>query len=204
MLHPTANPYVERTHNGGARLRAPLRSATRSVLRMYWLLPAAFLVHDTEELVTVPAWVVAHRSQLAGFARSAGLPEDAVARLPTSLPAFAGAVGILLVLFLGVTWGATRARGRGPLQFVFALLLGGFFLHGFTHLGQTVFFGGYTPGSATAAIVVIPASLYLYVCLFRAHLLAGKTAVVAALLGIAFFIPATVLALAVGSRLNPH
>jgi Protein of unknown function with HXXEE motif len=177
---------------------------TRSVLRMYWLLPAAFLVHDTEELVTVPSWVVAHRSQLAAFARSARLGEDAVDRLPTSLPAFAGAVAILLVLFLGVTWGATHTRGRGPWQFVFALLLGGFFLHGFTHLGQTLLFGEYTPGSVTAVIVVIPASLYLYVRLFRAHLLTGKTAVVAALLGIAFFIPATVLALEVGSWLDPY
>lgn len=177
---------------------------TRSVFRMYWLLPAAFLVHDTEELVTLPSWVVAHRSQLAALVRSAGLPEHAVDRLPTSAPAFAGAVGVLLVLFLGVTWGATRARGRGPLQFVFALLLGGFFLHGFTHLGQTLFFGEYTPGSVTAAIVVIPASLYLYVRLFSAHLLTTKTAVVAALLGIAFLIPATMFALAVGSWLNPY
>ena len=176
----------------------------RCALRMYWLLPAAFLVHDTEELFTVPSWVVAHRSQLADFARRAGLSEDAVDRLPASLSAFAGAVAILLVLFLGVTWGATRTRGRGPLQFVFALLLGGFFVHGFTHLGQALFFGGYTPGSVTAAVVVIPASLYLYVRLFRAHLLTRKTAIVAALLGIACFLPATVLALAVGSWLNPH
>ena len=175
-----------------------------SVLRVYWFLPAAFLVHDIEELRTAPSWVIAHHSQLAAFVQRIGLAATVVDRLPTSLPALAGGVGILLVLFIGITWGATHARGRGPWQFAYAALLGGFYVHGFTHLGQALYFAGYTPGSVTAALVVIPVSLYLYTRLIRARLLAWKTAMVAALFGTALFIPTVLLALTAGSWLAHH
>lgn len=179
----------------------PVTDPPDSVLHSYWFLPAAFLVHDIEELRTASSWVIAHHSQLAGFVQRLGLAATVVDRLPTSLPALADGVGILLVLFIGITWGATHARGRGPWQFAYAALLGGFYVHGFTHLGQTLYFAGYTPGSITAALVVIPVSLYLYARLMRARLLTWKTAVFAAMFGTVFFIPVVLLALTAGSWL---
>lgn len=172
--------------------------AQGSVFRVCWLLPVAFLVHDLEELVTMPSWVAAHRAQLAALAGGVGLGEGAVDGLVLTVPALAVAMGLVLLVFVGVTWLVTRTRGRAPWLFVYALVLGGFFLHGFTHLGQVVYFGSYTPGSVTAALVVIPGSLYLYVRLAGARVLGRGRAMVGAVLGIALLAPVVVVALAIG------
>ena len=176
-------------------------TAQRSGLAWYWLLPAAFLVHDAEELLTLPTWVVSHRAELAVLAQELGAGDRALAILPTTTSATACAIGLLATGFAVVTWGAQRAGGHGAWQVGFAVLLGGFFLHGFTHLAQVAYFGAYVPGAATAAFVVLPASLYLYARLKRAGLLCMRHAAIHAALGLALFVPAVILALAVGTAL---
>jgi len=175
--------------------------ARRAALSRYWLLPAAFVVHDAEELFTFAAWVAAHRARLEGLARAAGLGDGAVEHLPSTLPRFACAVAAVSAVFVVVTVGAWRAGGRGGWQTAFGVLLGGFFLHAFTHIGQALYFGGYAPGAVTAAVVVIPASLYLYRRILGAGLLTRRVAAWGALAGIALFVPAAVLALAAASAL---
>lgn len=166
--------------------------------RVYWLLPAAFVVHDAEELLIMPAWVASHREELSRAAEFSGLSRALVDSLPTTTAATAGAIACVLVVFLTVTIGATIKRGRGFWQNTYACVLGVFFLHAFTHAGQSIYFGGYTPGVVGAILVVVPASLYIYRRLFRANLLSVRPAVVAALVGFALFVPGVLLALSIG------
>lgn len=177
-------------------------NAPPSRLGWYWLLPAAFVVHDTEELFTLPAWMAGHQAQMAALLQKIGVSSRMFDVLPTTLAKTTGAMAVLLVAFMLVTWAAWRGHGRGGWQLAFAMFLGGFFLHGFTHLGQTIYFGAYTPGAVTAVAVVIPASCYLYLRLFRARRLRPAVATAAALLGLALLVPAIVLALTLGAAMT--
>lgn len=174
----------------------------RSSLDWYWLLPIAFIIHDAEEVLTMPDWVALHHDQLTAIFGRLHLPEQALDVIHITRPALLLGVGILLAIFVLVTECARRAGGQGVWQFAFAVVLGGFFLHGFTHLAQAVYFGGYAPGAITAGVMVIPASIYLYTRLDRSRLLTRRTAVVTALIGLAAFVPAIVLALTVGTVLT--
>lgn len=149
-----------------------------------WLLPAAFVVHDAEEYATMAGWMARNGDRLHPLLRNLfGDGEAAMAAL-------------FLLLVAGTAW-ATLGRGRAGLL-VYATLLGGFFVHGFGHLGQALLFGGYTPGVATAALVVIPASLFLYARLRldrRALLLAGAA-------GALLVVPGILLAWSIGRALG--
>jgi hypothetical protein len=91
---------------------------------------------------------------------------------------------------------------RGFRVYAYAALLGGLFLHVFTHIGQALLVGGYVPGVIGAVAAVIPGTLYIYKRLFEARLLTLKSAAFAALIGIALFIPGAMLAHQIGRMLG--
>src|SRR3712207_1797721 len=138
-----------------------------SLPRVLWLLPAAFVIHDGEELLTMPGWVAGHRPELE---RLAGLGETAaemVRSLPTTTAQAAAAIGLIFLLFVLVTAGASLSYRRGPWLYAYACLLGVFSLHVFTHVAQALYFGGYVPGLVGAVAAIIPCALYVYRRLFR-------------------------------------
>jgi hypothetical protein len=163
-----------------------------------WLLPAAFVVHDAEELATESAWLAEHRQTLqATLQKFLHWPGATVPEMGTTVN-----VGIamlsLLALFTVVTVSATRYSRSRTALFFYLVALGGFFVHGFAHLGQTIVFGAYTPGVVTAVIVVIPISLFLYSDLLSSARVTVATVIGTACLGALLILPAILLALFVG------
>jgi len=150
----------------------------------------------------MPRWIAAHGPQLANLIARLHLPTGGLDLRNVTRSTVVLGVGILFVIFMLVTECARRSEGLGVWQFAFAVLLGGFFLHGFTHLAQAIYFGGYAPGAITAGVVVIPVSIYLYVRLERAGLLTRRAAAITALIGLAAFVPAIVLSLNIGAALT--
>jgi hypothetical protein len=159
-----------------------------------WLLPAAFLVHDGEELATMPGWIAANGDRIPDIVRQAA-PAAGDGKV-----ALLVAMAALFAALSAVSAGAFFARGRAFL-FAYATLLGAFFVHGFGHLGQAALFGGYTPGVVTAALVVIPASLLICARL-RQSGASGRLLLVAGALGTALVVPAILLALSLGRALG--
>ena len=49
--------------------------------RSLWLFPASFIIHDAEELATMPAWVDENRSTLAAIAGFGPLTAHFLGRL---------------------------------------------------------------------------------------------------------------------------
>jgi hypothetical protein len=166
----------------------------RDLAPTLWLLPVIFVVHDAEELFTMASWLARHRRELDQLAGMNGVTARMVHSLATTTPQFAIAVGFFLLMFVAVTAGASMSLRRGPWLYAYACLLGGLFLHVFTHVGQAVLVHGYAPGVIGAVVVIIPGAVFVYRRLFQARLLTLQTAVVTALVGLGLFVPAAMLA----------
>lgn len=169
--------------------------------RVYWLLPLVFVIHDTEELLTMPGWFANHRAALESLGERGGLAARIVASAPSTTARAAVAIGVVLVVLLIATVGVTRSRGRGGWLYVYSGLLGLLFLHVFTHVAQALLFRSYVPGLYGAVFAVLPGSVFIYRRLIGGGLLSRRTAVVTALVGFALFVPGALAAWAVGRLL---
>lgn len=169
--------------------------------RAIWLLPLAFVVHDAEEFATRGAWLARNREFLHGLLqRYLGLHGPELGA-PMSLPATALGMSVLLMIFLGVTGGLWLSRRRIFL-YGYLVALAAFFLHGFVHLAQAGLFGGYTPGLATALLVVLPIPVFIWGRLRRRSRVPNTTFVAALLVGAVAILPAILLALSIGRKLD--
>jgi hypothetical protein len=161
---------------------------------MLWVLPLAFLVHDGEELATIPGWMAANGARIPALVR------DVAPAAGAGTASLLVAMAVLFAAFAAVSAFAFFGRGRAVL-IAYATLLGAFFVHGFGHLGQAAWFGGYTPGVVTAALVVIPASLLIYRSL-RRYGAGDRLLLAAGATGAALVVPAILLALSLGRALG--
>ena len=155
---------------------------------LYWLLPVTFVVHDAEELFTMPAWVTAHQVELRSALSRIGL--DAYAgSLPTTFAQAAVAIALVLVAFLVVTMGVWLRSDSFAWRTLYGGLLGAFLLHTLAHVAQALAFGGYTPGLVTALFVVAPVTIYLGISLLRRGALDLGASAVAGVVGFVLFVP---------------
>lgn len=122
---------------------------------MTWGLLAAWLVHDAEELVTMPRWLARARPRLER--RLPGIPDRIWRHLAPDQTHTAVAIGFMGCLIAAAAYDGDRTDGRSPL---FQVVLAGFGAHAVPHLGSAVLTGGYTPGLVTAPTVVVPYALW--------------------------------------------
>jgi hypothetical protein len=109
---------------------------------VFWLVPLTWLVHDAEELVTLPRWHTRNEAALRALARRSASTRRLVSSLSDSRDTFA----VAAVLVGGRLVGATVAKVSDPDGvglLVFAVCLGGYGLHGVVHVAQAAVFGGY-------------------------------------------------------------
>lgn len=118
------------------------------VTRWIWLGPSAFLVHDTEELVTMVPWIAAHRALLPAAVRP-------LAESVTTTGLALGVAALFTGFVFAAAHGVRRAR-RGAPSWPFLVAAGAFVGNGVTHLAQAAYVGGYTPGVVTALLVSLP------------------------------------------------
>ncbi|GHI09942.1 membrane protein [Streptomyces cellostaticus] len=147
---------------------------------------AAWAVHDAEEVVMVPRWVRARVPELRK--RFPRVPERAWRQLEAvDGREFTTAVGAMAVVVAAAAAEGHRTGGRSA---VYRTALNAFGLHGVVHLAQAAAFRGYTPGSVTTPLVVLPFTLWARGRLRRAGVL-GPTRPRDALHGFAFAAAAT-------------
>ncbi|MEV7088209.1 HXXEE domain-containing protein [Streptomyces sp. NPDC093085] len=156
---------------------------------------AAWVAHDAEELATGPGWI---RENLPALrTRVPAAPE----RLWRAMEAvdereFAVAVGMMGAVVAAAAVAGRRTGGRSGF---YQGALDGFGLHGVVHIAQAVAVRGYTPGSVTSPLLVVPFTLWARTRLRRAGVLRQSRARdVAAGLGLAA--AATVLSHTVARR----
>lgn len=166
-------------------------SVPNGSLLVLWLLPVSWVLHDLEEIHTMVRWRTANRSRLAALASKSWPARRVVESMPTTTAGFTVAVALVGVLLVGATIaGHLDPRGGGIV--LYAVFLGGYCLHGVVHVGQSIVFRGYTPGVASAVLLVIPTSAFLYTRLLEWGVIDRRTLVLTAVTGLVLFVPIAV------------
>ncbi|RVX39283.1 uncharacterized protein with HXXEE motif [Nonomuraea polychroma] len=119
-----------------------------------WGLLAAWAVHDAEEVATMAGWVRKARPRL-----ERRFPDVPWERLEVPQRHVNVAIGLMGGVIAGAAALGARTGGHSP---VFQAALAGFGAHGVLHLAQAAATRGYTPGAATAPVVVIPFSVWAW------------------------------------------
>ncbi|WP_077798867.1 HXXEE domain-containing protein [Streptomyces sp. JHA26] len=132
-----------------------------------WGLLAAWALHDLEELATVPGW---WRRHLPGLRERYPAVPEAVWRRAGAVEGreFAAAVGAMAAVVASASVAGRLTGGRSA---AYQTALDAFGLHGLVHLAQAGLVRGYTPGSATSPLVVVPFTLWARGRLRRAGVL---------------------------------
>ncbi|MFI1487206.1 HXXEE domain-containing protein [Streptomyces sp. NPDC020747] len=122
-----------------------------------WGLMAAFVVHDLEELVTMPSWASAQVDRLQETYPQ--VPERVWSAMRVTPGHAATAIGLMGLVVGAASADGARTGGKSPF---FQTVLAGFGLHAVSHVAQSVGLRGYTPGVVTAPLVVAPFSLWAW------------------------------------------
>ena len=139
-----------------------------SFRRLQWLFPIAVTVHNSEEAIFMPVWVLRHRNQVPLH------PSGAAIR-----------VGLLFLTL--AAFSVTALSARGGKQSVWSYLLFGYaaamLINVFVpHVPATVILRGYTPGVVTAVLVSLPVMSILLFQAVRDRWVSGIKAAVFAML----------------------
>ncbi|KAA9021044.1 HXXEE domain-containing protein [Niallia endozanthoxylica] len=128
-----------------------------SLTTLIWLFPITFLLHDFEEIIFVESWFKKNYVRLRPKVPNHmvkvfdDLSKTNAARF--SIPVFMQFIVYIIASYLAAEQG------------FYGLFLGVnavFFLHIFSHIGQSLYFGVYALGVGSAIIVTLPYSLYLF------------------------------------------
>ncbi|GAB2687642.1 hypothetical protein GCM10027018_07820 [Paenibacillus thermoaerophilus] len=160
---------------------------------LIWLLPAAFLIHDLEEIVTTEKWLRKLKDQPR-------IAENRMFDWEKNITfQFALAVLLLGSILLPVTWlTANHFENSGNLHPLFVGINAILFLDGLKHVGYTFMLKKYTPGFVTAGLVEIPFTAY---ALYRFYG-AGKLDLAAAGISMAVELPLVVFLVWAGLTLG--
>jgi hypothetical protein len=134
-----------------------------NVQTLIWLFPIMFVLHDFEEIIMIEKWLEKNSAVIYDI-----LPEKIADRIikqfSMSTAQFSVAVLVIFLFVSSSTIMANQYVIQGLLGniYIFEIITLTFFLHAFTHIGQSVILRSITPGVFTALIVIIPYSLVLY------------------------------------------
>lgn len=122
-----------------------------------WGLLAAWIVHDIEELLTMPSWSQEAPAQVREVFPQ--VPDAVVNQLPMSRAEATTAIALTGLAIAAASASGARSGGASKL---FQASLAGFGLHAGTHLAQSAVLRRYTPGLVTTPLVVIPYSVWAW------------------------------------------
>ncbi|MFG2334574.1 HXXEE domain-containing protein [Streptomyces sp. NPDC048604] len=157
----------------------------------------AWALHDAEELAFGPRWV---RENVPVLRKRLPQVPEAVWRAMERVDEreFRAAVGAMGVIVGAAAVAGARTGGRSGF---YQGALNGFGLHGLMHLAQAAAVRGYTPGSVTSPLIVVPFTLWARGRLKRAGVL-RPTRARDAVTGLALAAGATVAAHAIAHKLT--
>ncbi|MBB6452680.1 hypothetical protein HNQ94_001126 [Salirhabdus euzebyi] len=139
---------------------------------LIWLFPVMFIFHDFEEIILVEGWIKKNKSKIKDKLPNS-IADKIIKQLSMSTAQFSVSVLIIFLFVSSSTYMASQYIQSGSFAnihfFIVCNLI--FFLHAFTHIGQSIFFRGLTPGALTSMVVIIPYSIFLFDSLIENNIL---------------------------------
>ena len=117
--------------------------------------PAIFLVHDLEEILTMEQFWLANRDRIP-------IPEAIKDRIAVTTAQMAAAVAFVLAASCYTSHIAARSPETKARVGLLNVMVSVRLFNGLFHLSQTLALRGYTPGVATALLVSLPYSVYIF------------------------------------------
>lgn len=149
---------------------------TYYLLTLIWLFPIAFIFHDLEEIIMVEKWLKQNEVKLYKL-----LPKKMADRIVEQFSMTTAQFSVaVLVIFLFVSTSTILASQYivgGPFGniYLFTVIQLVFFLHAFTHIGQSILLRSITPGVITSVIIIIPYCSFLFPALFEYGIISWQT-----------------------------
>lgn len=124
---------------------------------LIWLFPIVFIFHDFEEIIMMEKWMKQNANTIYEKLPKS-MANRVIKQFSMSTAQFAVAVVVIFIFVSGSTYMANQYVNQGPLAniYCFTVMLLVFFIHVFTHIGQTIFFRSITPGVVTSVFLVLP------------------------------------------------
>ncbi|WP_161605107.1 HXXEE domain-containing protein [Brevibacillus massiliensis] len=138
--------------------------------KIIWLGPAVFLIHDLEEVFWTQPWIEKNR-----FLFEDTRFERVIEAMGYQPAKFGLVVALITILYGIISYFATRQIQAGLSMNLYVSTILILFVNVFTHAGQTVLLGMYTPGVVTAVLVVLPYTVIAFRTLKAHHLLTRTT-----------------------------
>jgi hypothetical protein len=163
---------------------------------LIWLFPIIFGIHDFEEIILVEKWVSKNKEDLIKILpkRASALFEKNFAQKTNQ---FSLVVFIEFILISLSTILVFLNGFHGGYKWLYLGFYSVFFLHSFTHIGQTILLKRYTPGVITSVLFIIPYGVWFYYVLLENNTLIFRDLWMSIPIGIvlfALFFPATMKA----------
>lgn len=147
------------------------------LLTLIWLFPVVFIFHDFEEIIMMEKWVKQNTGNI-----SEKLPPRLARRVlrqfSLSTAQFAAAVVVIFLFVSLSTFMAGQYVNEGAFLgniYLFTVLQLVFFIHVFTHVGQSILFRCVTPGVITSVLFVLPYSTIMLRELLNQELITWHT-----------------------------
>jgi len=147
-----------------------------NVQTLIWLFPIIFVFHDLEEIIMVEKWMDKN-SGVIYDKLPRKIADKVIKQFSMSTAQFSVAVLVIFVFVSSSTYMASQYINHGPLGNIhlFTVMLSIFFLHVFTHIGQSVFLRSITPGVITSIFIVFPYSILLFNSLIKNQIITWNT-----------------------------
>jgi hypothetical protein len=140
-----------------------------NIIRLIWLFPIAFILHDFEELILFEPWLKKNADAIKALIKDRAphfVERQINVVLGKSSPQFA--LPICMIFLLTVL--STVLMAEFGISSLFLLASSLYFLHGFMHIGQAILMRRYIPALITSIFVVLPYGILLFWNLLDSHI----------------------------------
>ncbi|MFO1443367.1 HXXEE domain-containing protein [Bacillus sp. Bva_UNVM-123] len=147
-----------------------------NVQTLIWLFPIIFVLHDLEEIIMIEKWM-GKNSNVIYDKLPRKIADKVIKQFSMSTAQFSVAVLVIFVFVSSSTYLASQYINHGPFGniYLFTVMISVFFLHVFTHVGQSVFLRSITPGVITSVLIVFPYTIILFNSLFKHQVITLNT-----------------------------
>lgn len=122
---------------------------------LIWLFPVLFILHDFEEIIMIEKWMK-NNSEVIYEKLPRRVANRVIKQFSMTTAQFSVSVLVIFLFVSSSPYMASQYIIHGALAniYFFTVFILIFFLHVFTHIGQSIFFRSITPGVMTSIVFI--------------------------------------------------